>query len=119
MQFILKIAVSNLVVLAVVLGTAEISARLAFPEFQGHLHSATKTLGVNRYISSFKGYLVRVPHPGYQPDARKPLFVVLGDSISNGYGMAYEDIYWVRLQRLAVMHGAGDLEFLALAAYGN
>ena len=48
MKTLLKIAVVNLVVLAIVLGTAEIIARLAFPEFEGEIHSARKTRGVER-----------------------------------------------------------------------
>lgn len=115
----IKIVIINLAVLAALLGTVEIVARLAYPEFQGHIHSPSKTLGINRYYGNFLGIKSRVPRPGYQHATDKPLFVVLGDSISDGYGMAYEDIYWVRLQRLAEIRGIKGLEFVAPAYYGN
>lgn len=115
----LKVIAVNLIVLVGLLGVAEIAARLIYPEFQGHIHSATRTLGYRHYSADFHGFSIRVPHPGYRPVAGRPLFVVLGDSISNGYGMAYEDIYWVRLWRVVESSSAADLEFLALSGYGN
>lgn len=35
--------------------------------------------------------------PDARPGTQKPLIVVLGDSVSKGDGMAYDDIYRVRL----------------------
>lgn len=114
---VISLVAINALVLATLLGVAEIVARLAFPEFQGHLHTPTKTLGVNYFFGDFHGIQVRVPSEGATLEDRKPLFVVLGDSVSNGYGMSYEDIYWVQLSRRSP--SAGELEFVALAGYGN
>ena len=96
----------------------EIVARLWFPEFHGQIHSHEKTLGVNYYLS--KKLPGRVPYPDYLSNLNKPLVLILGDSISHGYGQAYEDIYWVRLQRLMQLElGAKAPEFISLSYYGN
>lgn len=96
----------------------EIVARLWFSEFHGQIHSTEKTLGMNYFLSdSVPG---RVPFPEYQNNIDKPLILILGDSISHGYGQAYEDIYWVRLQRLMQLEfGEHAPEFISLSYYGN
>jgi hypothetical protein len=115
----LRLVILNVVLLVGLLAIAEFAARFAYPEFHAQIESASKTLGVNRYTGHFEGFPIRVPYAGYQPAAEMPLFLILGDSISNGYGMAYEDIYWVRLRRLVERTPFGGHEFLALAGYGN
>lgn len=99
-------------------GGLEIAARLWFPEFRNQIHSAQQTLGMNYFLS--KSLPGRVPYPEFSADLNKPLVLILGDSISHGYGQAYEDIYWVRLQRLMQLQlGANVPEFLSLSYYGN
>ena len=99
-------------------GVLEITARIWFPEFRGQIHSPEQTLGTNYFLS--KSALGRIPHPDYLPDLSKPIVLILGDSISHGYGQAYEDIYWVRLRRLMQLaHGTVAPEFISLSYYGN
>lgn len=99
-------------------GVCEIAARLWFSEFQGQIHSTQKTLGKNYFLS--KDVPGRVPYPEYLANLNKPLVLILGDSISHGYGNAYEDIYWVRMQRLMQLElGANASEFVSLSYYGN
>ena len=99
-------------------GVLEIAARLWFPEFRNQIHSAHKTLGMNYFLS--KSVPGRVPYPEFSTDLNKPLILILGDSISHGYGQAYEDIYWVRLQRLMQFQlGVNAPEFISLSYYGN
>jgi hypothetical protein len=75
----------------------EMAARLIYPEFEGHLHSNNVTLGKQFYMS--KELSTRVPSIDHVLTFDSPIMLVLGDSISHGYGLAYEDIYWVQLQR--------------------
>jgi len=108
----------SLLSILVFFGVLEIAARLCFPEFQNQIHSANKTLGINYFLS--KSVPGRVPTPDYSSNLNKPLVLILGDSISHGYGQAYEDIYWVRLQRLMQLElGAKAPEFISLSYYGN
>lgn len=81
-----------------ILGALELTARLIYPEFSNHIHSFSQSLGHNFYMA--KNLPVRISVPGIEPSFKPPLIIILGDSISHGYGMAYEDIYWVKLQRL-------------------
>jgi hypothetical protein len=96
----------------------EVCSRIFFPEFKDQIHSYQKTLGKNYYLSNVVPG--RVPYPEYLSNLNKPLVLILGDSISHGYGKAYEDIYWVRLQRLMQLElGDNAPEFISLSYYGN
>lgn len=109
-----SIILSTLVLFSLI----EIIARLTYPEFSGQIHSATKTLGVNYHLASPTP--IRTPFKGASINLEKPMIIVIGDSISHGYGMAYEDIYWVRLQRMMQMElGSKAPEFVSLSYYGN
>lgn len=114
----LKACLPTLLVTIVLFGFAEIVARLVFPEFEGQVHSASKTLGKNFYLT--ENPPIRIPTKNHTLKIEKPLVIVLGDSISHGYGMAYEDIYWVRLQHMLKLEQGGQApEFLSLSYYGN
>jgi len=114
----IKNTLASLLSILVFFVVLEVTARLCFPEFQNQIHSAHKTLGVNYFLS--KSAPGRVPTPDYSSKLNKPLVLILGDSISHGYGQAYEDIYWVRLQRLMQLElGAKSPEFISLSYYGN
>ena len=113
-----KNIVTSLLVTLLFFGVLEVAARLWFPEFYGQIHSAQKTLGINYYLSKYVPG--RVPYPEYVTNLNKPVILILGDSISHGYGNAYEDIYWVRLQRFMQAElGANAPEFVSLSYYGN
>ena len=114
----LKSALAMVLATLVFFGVLEVVARLAYPEFRGHVHSATKTLGVNYFLT--KEVPIRIPEPSYSIRLDRPVVIVLGDSISHGYGMAYEDIYWVRLARMMQLElGPKAPEFISLSYYGN
>ncbi len=115
---ILKSALAMILATLVLFGALEVLARLVYPEFRGHVHSATKTLGVNYFLA--REVPIRIPEPGHPIRLDRPVVIVLGDSISHGYGMAYEDIYWVRLARMMQLElGAKAPEFISLSYYGN
>lgn len=114
-----KLAAINLAILGLLAVALEIGARLAFPEFIGHIHSANKTMGVNYSQRLWNGILVRFPSEASEVDLTKNLSVVLGDSISNGYGTPYEDIFWVKAARLESLTRPEPHSWLALAGYGN
>ena len=114
----LKSLLSVLLSTLVLFGVLELIARLSYPEFKGQIHSATQTLGVNYFLA--QPVPIRTPAKDAPIRLDKPLVIVLGDSISHGYGMAFEDIYWVRLQRMMQLAlGAQAPEFISLSYYGN
>jgi hypothetical protein len=115
---LLKACLPTLLVTLVLFGFAEVVCRLVFPEFEGQVHSSSKTLGKNFYLT--ENPPIRIPTKNYALKIEKPLVIILGDSISHGYGMAYEDIYWVRLQQLLRLEqGEQAPEFLSISYYGN
>lgn len=115
---LLKACISTLLATIVLFGVAEVIARLVYPEFEGQVHSSTKTLGKNYYL--MENPPIRIPAKNHELKLEKPLVIILGDSISHGYGMAYEDIYWVRMQNLMKLaQGDRAPELLSLSYYGN
>lgn len=62
-----------------------------------------------------------MPHPDYPLDEalKKPLLIIIGDSVSNGYGTDYEDIYWVQLQRLLDLYCLQAPTIVVVCGYGN
>lgn len=115
---LLKACLPTVLVTLVLFGFAEVVARLVFPEFEGQVHSASKTLGKNFYLT--ENPPIRIPTKNHSLKIEKPLVIILGDSISHGYGMAYEDIYWVRLQQmLKLEQGEQAPELLSISYYGN
>jgi hypothetical protein len=119
MKNAMKLIFIELILLLILAIGLEAAARLIYPEFQGHVHSRLQTMGVWQYTADMSGFPIRAPYPGYENDQTKPLLVVLGDSISNGYGSAYEDIYWAKLQRLMSISDRSSVNVVSLAGYGN
>lgn len=67
-----------------------------------------------------KDFQIRIPSSDHTIRFNRPLIIILGDSISHGYGLAYEDIYWVRLQRrLNLRLGDQAPEIVSLSYGGN
>jgi hypothetical protein len=119
MRNAIKFLFIELILLLILAIGLEVAARLVYPEFQGHVHSRLQTMGIWQYTADLSGFPIRAPYPGYENDQTKPLLVVLGDSVSNGYGAAYEDIYWAKFQRLLSINGRSSVNVVSLAGYGN
>jgi hypothetical protein len=115
----IKLIVLNCILLIIIATGLEVAARFAYPEFQGHVHSQEQTMGIRHHTANLNGLPIRAPYPGYEHDQTKPLLVVLGDSVSNGYGAAFEDIYWVKLQRLLDIANQSTVHAVSLSGYGN
>lgn len=96
----------------------ELTARIAYPEFSGHIHSSSQSFGQKFYLA--KNPTMRVPTPDHDPSFEKPLIIILGDSVSQGYGTAYEDIYWAKAQRLLRLQlGEQAPTIVSLSYIGN
>lgn len=115
----IKLIAINCILLLIIGTGVEVTARLVYPEFQSHVHSQEQTMGIRQYTATLNGLPIRGPFAGYEVDQTKPLLVVLGDSVSNGYGSAFEDIYWVRLQRLLNIADRSTVHVVSLSGYGN
>jgi hypothetical protein len=98
----MSVGLINLLILILILGLVEVGFRLNFEEFKDHIHTSHKTLGKNHITSNFYGYESRtsVSVKGQIHNSSNKLILILGDSVSGGYGHAYHDIWWSQLQRL-------------------
>lgn len=115
---IFKIFVINLIVLIIIFLGLEITARMIYPEFHGHLHSPSLTMGKKKEISFFYGFPTRVINQENNDDEDLPYVLIFGDSISEGYGHAFEDIWWSKLKRLLKIKNE-NYNFKAIAGFGN
>ena len=103
------------------LGTIELTARALFPHMAGHIISSTKTRNKNFHEKSISGVKRRVPQPDYEFDAEtaQRVLLVMGDSISFGFGLAYHDIYWQRWQRMLDLRSDDPIQIISPAYMGN
>lgn len=115
--FILSI---NLLILVTILGILEISFRSIYPEFKGHTHAKKLTMGKKRHSANFYGFNIRSTknQKEIKVDPEKELILVFGDSISGGYGHAYHDIWWKKLEELLEVRGL-NYQFIPIGGYGN
>jgi len=103
------------------LGIGEILARAFFPQFKNQITNEEYTLGQRFHSSEMLGMRVRVPKPtDHTPRLKKNnVLLVFGDSISGGHGLAYDDIYWARWERLLAFEYENPPEIVAIVAPGN
>jgi hypothetical protein len=114
----IKIISINLLILSLLSSCLEIGARLSFPEFQNHIFTKNKSMNVSYHDGDFHGYQIRKPSPNNHEIESLPLILVIGDSISGGFGTAYEDIWWEKLERILKSSGI-NVEIVSISAYGN
>ncbi len=116
-----KVIAINIVIITLLLSLIEVVFRELFPEFKGEIYYKSVTRGKRSWSTDFFGIRVRVPYEGYEMkyDNDTPIMLVLGDSISGGYGTAYDDIYWRKLERLMNLFSDSKIQVISLAGYGE
>tara|TARA_B110000008_G_scaffold42037_1_gene39279 strand:- start:3011 stop:4075 length:1065 start_codon:yes stop_codon:yes gene_type:complete len=114
----LKIIFSNLIILLLLSSCLEITARLVFPEFKDHIFSKSKSMNLTYHDGNFHGYQIRKPSLEPYKSKSLPMIIIVGDSISGGYGTAYEDIWWEKLRRILKISDK-NYEIISISAYGN
>jgi len=80
----------------------EICCRAFFPEYKGHIVKKGTALGKKYRRVNCYGFDMRARHPGSCPVDLTPndtVVIVTGDSVAEGYGMAYDDTLWACWQR--------------------
>jgi hypothetical protein len=118
---IMKLIIINVIVLSCFFGFMELVFRSFYPEFIGHIHAENITLGKKEAFSKFQGFKIRVPYEGFDNkiENSSPIMLFLGDSITCGYGCAFEDIYWEKFNRLINGISGEHFKTIALASFGN
>ena len=96
-----KLLYINSFIFVIIIFIGELVSRTFFPEFIGDYYSSKVTRSIKFHIGEYKGFkFERVPHPAWSINKNHNMFVVVGGSVSKGFGTRYEDIYWVRLKNL-------------------
>ncbi|MHB8130907.1 MAG: hypothetical protein ACYDEX_18150, partial [Mobilitalea sp.] len=98
-----------------------IAAQLFFPEFKNDIHSSNYTAGKHQYYKDIFDSKFRVPTSDYRIDLDKNrnLILIFGDSITCGYGLDYEDIYWVQLQRKLDLYLQNPVRVIGIGGYAE
>lgn len=117
---ILKIIFINSFILLFLITFGELLARIFFSDFKGEYFSEK----ITRSKKYHKGIIdeitvVRIPNKSWKENTDSDLLILVGDSITQGYGMAYEDIYWVKLKNLYDLTKKNNLEVLPIGGYGT
>ncbi len=117
-MYYLKIILANLIIILTISSCLEIGARLQFPEFKNHIFSKNKSMNLTYHDGDFYGYQIRKPTAEPYQVRSLPLIVIIGDSISGGYGTAFEDIWWEKLRRI-LKTANKNYEIISISSYGN
>ena len=102
MKNIAKIIAINSLVMGAILGIAEASSRLLHPRLTNNTYSQSKTRGINTFHDFKSGVRVRTPSPksfASDEESTSKTVLIAGDSVSEGYGVMYSEIYSTRLQK--------------------
>ncbi len=100
---------------AIILIIGELFFRAFYPEFKGDYFSENITRSINYRKGNFKGIeLARTPRNGFLIDTDSDMFLIIGGSITQGFGLPYEDIYWVKIKRLHNLIKESKLEVIAI-----
>jgi len=104
----LKVVLINLAALIVLMLFLELVCRAFYPEFKNNIFNEYMTNGKKVHYAEYFGDRRRSPYEGLEsePYDNRNLILIFGDSITWGYGLDYEDIYWVKLQRLMDLYQA-------------
>ena len=92
----------NFLVLAGLVVAVELIARSFYPELANDVHSEELSRGVKHSFTNLYSQKVRIPYVGYDLTFSKQdkLIIILGDLVSRGYGLDFDDIYWAKFQRI-------------------
>jgi len=107
--------------------SGEIFFRAIFPEWRNHIFTSDATLGKRYYwtlirdlaihsrdpnfdINLIGNFSIRFRGPNFDTNLKPGdhIVLVLGDSVTAGYGHAYEDIFWSNWQRMLDLEGGGQ-----------
>jgi hypothetical protein len=118
---IIYVTLINLLIIFLIFTVLEITWRAFFPEFRNCSSAQNVSHGKMVFQSKFMGINIRVPYDGYAVKIKNgvPLMLILGDSISYGYGTPYEDIYWRKFERLYNFTSNSGIQVLSFSGFGN
>ncbi|MBN1870879.1 MAG: hypothetical protein JW847_09925 [Candidatus Omnitrophica bacterium] len=116
----LKIGLTILLSLVIFLGIGEIVFRAFYPDYKDFIFSKEYTYGKQKYEQEIFGGKTRMRTKGslLEMNPEDHVVLVFGDSVTFGYGLAYEDIYWSYWQRMLDLVGS-KIKIIAIAQYGN
>ena len=102
-------------------GIGEIVSRAFFPQFKNQVTNENYTVGKRHHTGKIFGFPVRLPtsETSLKLKPKDKVILVFGDSISGGYGHAYEDIYWRRWQRTLELEYDNPPTVVSINAMGN
>jgi lysophospholipase L1-like esterase len=109
----------NVIIIVLICSILELVFRVIFPEFIGQIHTESISNGKAYLHSDFRGITVRVPYKEFKYNNNIPTILILGDSVSDGYGTAHEDIYWRKFERLINLGQDNKVQVISLSGYGN
>ena len=119
-NIILKLFFLNSIFLTFILIFGELFARSLFPEFKGDFYSENITRSINFHRGIFSGVkLIRVPSDEFSLDTNATMFAIVGGSVTGGFGMVYEDIFWVKFKNLNNLIREEKIEVIPFAAFGD
>jgi len=119
-KLIFKIIVINVCLFSILFLFLEIVSRLVYPEFTNNVHSPSISRGININFASDEDNIFRTRslHKRHSQTSFGKDIIIFGDSITGGYGTAYEDIYWRKMQRMLNLSSKESYNIFTWTNYG-
>lgn len=111
----------NLIILVIFFTLFEIISRIYYPEFKDNINSKDLIMNKKRHYKKIYGYKYRASKFDKIiniDDHKDGTILIFGDSISDGYGHDYYDIWWKQLERFLKIKDL-NYEILAITDFGN
>lgn len=118
---IFKIIFYNILIFFILFLVLESLSRIFYPEFNNQVFiPKEKSNGKNILMGKHFGFEYRIRSKGDSLNyLNRDLIVIAGDSITRGYGLDYEDIYWVEAERIYNNLAKDKIKIFASPEFGS
>ena len=115
---LIKILFFNLIILLLFFLLFEIIFRLSYPEFKDDIHSSDRSINKKLHWHNFNDVSIRTTKSKEYSNAKDGFVLIYGDSVSGGYGLGYQDIWWKQLENFLKIKNK-YYNFTAITRYGS
>ena len=115
----IKLITINIFGLTLIFIILEIVASFLFPEFKNNYFTPYITKGKIMNFSTINNFgEIRTANENQHFNFDRPLFIIIGDSISEGFGLDYSETYFSKLEKVYNLNNKERIDFITFGKGG-